>query len=310
MLTKLRWWLKALLYSCTALILLEGVLRFGLGFGSIPVYHTSAVYEYGLSPNQELTRFGKHFKINAAGMRSEALGEGEFRILKFGDSVLNGGVATDQPMLASSILESRLSATFPEKGLRVLNVSAGSWGPDNAYAWMQTHGDFHARAIVLLFSSHDWQDQMSFQNVVGNVPFYPASQPTWAIGDAITWLLSRHFTRVDWGALPQIPGGQPNPGPHNSGWEAFAAYADSVGIPLLVYHHPARGEWEQGAWMPNGLALQAWLNQNSINTISGLSAGYTAEAYRDDIHPSDVGQRIIADALEQHLQAIIEAHEH
>lgn len=306
----LRWWLKVLLYCSAVLLLLEGLLRFGLGFGSIPVYHSSAVYEYGLSPNQELTRFGKQYTINEAGMRSKALAKDEFRILKFGDSVLNGGVATDQSALASSTLESRLSTRFPEKSLRVLNVSAGSWGPDNAYSWMQAHGDFDARAIVLLFSSHDWQDQMSFQDVVGNVPFYPASQPIWAIGDAFSWLLSRYFTKVNWSTLPQIPGGQPKPRPHNSGWEAFAAYTDSAGIPLLVYHHPTRSEWEQGAWMPHGLALQAWLSQNNINAISGLSAGYTAEAYRDDIHPSDVGQRLIADVLEPHLQAIIDAYEY
>lgn len=307
---KLQWWLRALLYSCAALLLLEGLLRFGLGFGSIPVYHSSPAYEYGLSPNQHLTRFGKQFMVNEAGMRSLPLGHEEFRILKFGDSVLNGGVSTDHDALASSILEGRLAATFPEKGLRVLNLSAGSWGPDNAFAWMQTHSDYSACAIVLLFSSHDWQDQMSFQDIVGNVPFYPASQPAWAIGDAASWLLSRHFTKVDWESLPLIPGAIPKPKAHNSGWDDFATYADTTGIPLLVYHHPTRSEWEQGAFTANGLALQAWLSQHDIKTINGLAAGYTAQAYRDDIHPNDLGQRIIADALEPYLQDIIEAYEY
>jgi len=294
--------LKLLVFAVAALAVAELVLRFGYGFGEVPVYYSSEKYAYALSPDQDMSRFGNRFFINQAGMRSAPLDTGEFRILKFGDSVLNGGVSTDQSDCASSLMESRLDASFPEK-MRVLNVSAGSWGPDNAFAWMQAHGDFDARAIVLVFSSHDFQDLMTFEKVVGNVPFYPESQPATAITDALSWISSRYFTTVDWNALPGA--GEGPRGTFNSGWESFAYHCRNHDIPLLVYHHPTRTECEAGEWNEEGTSLQSLLTELGVEVVSGLEAPCNVDAYRDEVHPDAAGQAIIADALEPALRKII-----
>jgi hypothetical protein len=294
--------LRKFIWLLVGFILLEAILRL-FGFGHLPIYHESVKYEYALEPDQAFTRFGNYFYINAAGMRSDELQQNEWRILKFGDSVLNGGIATDQSDLASNILQSGLKNE--KKNLRVLNVSAGSWGPDNAFAWLKAHGHFDAEILVLLFSSHDWQDQMTFRDVVGRVPFYPEEQPFLAISDALHWSYSRLFDTVEWAELPTIRKAPPT-GDHNLGWVRFLAFAERQNIPLVVYHHANVKEIEKDEWNDNGRLLQDFLKKNRITYTSGFEAGFEKDDYRDEIHPTDEGQAKIAAALQPILKKIIQ----
>ncbi len=308
-------WLKWLIFTLSVLILIEVMLRLVFGFGNLPVYYASAKYEYAIAPNQSMKRFGNDFHTNEAGMRSaslsgngEAAPQQEWRILKLGDSVLNGGTATDQSELASMLMEDSLRRLFPDKGIRVLNSSAGSWGPDNALAWVQEHGHFGAKAIVLVFSSHDWLDCMEFRQVVGQVPFYPNRKPSLALSDAWSWLWSRYVAQVQWAALPQMPG-TPAPTPcrngPNPGWPGWIQFCREQHLPLLVYHHPTQREWERARFNAQGEALQAWLRVHEVPSISGLEAPYSHNAWRDPIHPNALGQQAIARALQPAMIELI-----
>lgn len=303
---KYRFWFKLLAISLLVLVLLEVFLRLIFGFGEIPVYYKSSDYEYALAANQDINRFGNSYYINASGMRSAELGEGEFRILKFGDSILNGGIATDQDELASSVLEARMNIPERPEHLRILNVSAGSWGPDNAFTWMQEHGDFDAKIIVLLFSSHDWQDQMSFQDVVGRISFYPEHQPYTAISDAIRWIFSRYVEHINWNALPKTKRISGETHPYNPGWEAFITYTNENDIPFLVYHHATAEEVLSGKWDEKGKALENFLSEQGAQVVSGLDANFTADDFRDALHPNTSGQQKIADALEPVLNELLQ----
>jgi|SRR5690554_461146 len=288
------------------LVFLEIVLRL-VGFGQVPTYYVSLDYEYAMNPNQDLTRFGNRIFINALGMRSEEVRPDAVKILKFGDSILNGGVATDQSELTSSLLEADLNSSQSlSVDYQVLNVSAGSWGPDNAYAWMEKHGDFNAKVIVLLFSSHDWQDQMRFDNVVGNTPFYPDKKPVLAITDAAYWAYTRMFDTVDWQRLEMLEGGVPNDYEHNMGWDHFLAYANKKGIPLLVYHHADRQECENKKYNKMGQELESFLKDSGVHVISGLNSKLELTDYRDDIHPNAKGLLKIEQAIKPEILKILE----
>lgn len=293
------------MYTIGAVVMLELLLRLAWGFGNIPVYYVSPDFEYALKPSQEMTRFGNKYFINSDGMRSAPLGNGELRILKFGDSVLNGGLAADQDEIASTHLEKRFSHIERKRKVRVLNISAGSWGPDNAFAWMRHYGDFDAAGIVLLFSSHDWQDQMSFDNVVGNVPFYPAKKPDIAITDAINWLYSRYIQKIEWNDLPKIEGAILQQHRFNPGWDRFVSYTRENNIPLIVYHHANLEEIENQEWTEEGKQLEAYLAGQGVEVISGLDAGFGVSDFRDMIHPNESGHVKIADALEPALSKLI-----
>lgn len=116
-------------------------------------------------PNQDGYRFGNHYHYNSYSQRSEEPDTTKQIVLGLGDSVIFGGVQTDQDSLATTRFTQ-------ETGIQMLNISAGSWGPDNCAAYLKEKGLFHAKAMFLLVSSHDAHDNMTFEPVVGVHPSY------------------------------------------------------------------------------------------------------------------------------------------
>ena len=95
-------------------------------------------------------------------------------ILGLGDSVLFGGLQSDQDSIATSIF------TNEEKKYQMLNISSGIWGPDNCAAYLKEKGFFNAKKMFLVVSSHDAYDNMNFSPVVGVHKSYPNRQYTLA----------------------------------------------------------------------------------------------------------------------------------
>ncbi len=91
------------------------------GFCNSPLYYNNPYTGYNLVANQNVRRFGNKFSTNEFSMRSSSLSDGEYRILLIGDSVLNGGVQTDQEKLASTMLDKKYSDEFND--VRVLNLN-------------------------------------------------------------------------------------------------------------------------------------------------------------------------------------------
>ena len=128
--------------SLSLLIVVESSLRFAYGFGKMPLYATSDKYEYMALPNQSGVRLGNRYCFNTFGLRSDEVNPHKKNILGLGDSVIYGGVQTDQDSLATSLFS-------VETGMQMLNISAGSWGPDNCAAYLKEKGMFKARGIFL-----------------------------------------------------------------------------------------------------------------------------------------------------------------
>lgn len=80
---------------------------------------------------------------------------------------------TDQDSLATTRLCSELSA-FMGKKVQVLNISAGSWGPDNCEAYLNRYGMFNGKVAFLVCSSHDAHDNINHQPVVDIDPGMPS----------------------------------------------------------------------------------------------------------------------------------------
>jgi hypothetical protein len=114
----------------------ELFLRSYYGFCQTVLFDEDPSYEYLQKPNQDVFRFRKYSQYNSYSMRSEEVDTLAVKILGFGDSVLNGGVQTDQDSLATSILSDTLSKLYKKK-IQFLNIAAGSWGPDNCYAYLK-----------------------------------------------------------------------------------------------------------------------------------------------------------------------------
>jgi hypothetical protein len=269
--------------------------KYILGLGATPVYIEDDTFEYIYAPDQNITRFNNVIYTNHYSMRSLPLHKNEKRILVFGDSVLNGGNLTSHDKLATTISEKYLQKQ--DKKIRILNISAGSWGVDNAFAYMKKYGDFNASAIILYFSSHDAHDNMTFDKVVGKLRNYPDSQPCCALWDGFyryflpkiekIFLSEKSFSKIN-----KIDTAEN----FNSGWISFIQYCKQKNIPLYVILHPDRKEFENQEYNKNGKSIISLLKRFNILYKLELSNNQV-KYYRDRIHYNNEGQKFLSKEL-------------
>lgn len=295
-------WLKRLSTLLILLVVGELFARFFMGLGDIPIYVEHPAYEYIFAPNQVSWRYGNRIATNSYSMRSGPLSNGDrVRILKIGDSIINGGNHVDNDSLSSAILERQLQQSLQDT-VRVLNISASSWGPDNAAAYLNTHGHFDASMMVVVFSSHDYHDNMHHRKVVGVHQSWPDKKPMSALTDGFSRYIWPKIRGVfsDYDEYAYIKGFDDSA--VNPGWLQLRDYAQQHQMELLVYIHPEKEENKNQAFNANGQALIQMLKDNGIQPFSGLETGLTDSDYRDHIHLNDSGQRKMAQFLRPYLE--------
>lgn len=291
--------LKIFIILFGLLIISELVLRFGFGFCNAVLLEENAAYEYIAKPNQELNRFGSRISYNSLSMRSEEINPKSKKIIGFGDSVLNGGSLTDQDSLASSIISDSLSK-LTGSNIQFLNVSAGSWGPDNCFAYLMEHEDhLSADLFCLVVSSHDAYDNMNFLPIVGVNKNFPSQQYNLAISELIDrYLLPRLFkpSQNTLGINKKTSTTK-----FNSGFLQFKNYCSKNDVQLLIYLHPDQSELKNKAYNSQGQDIINFCKNNDIKLIQELNHLSSDKNYRDHIHPNEKGQRLIAENLIPYL---------
>lgn len=288
-------------------ILGEVALRLFLGMCDAPLYEASKKWEYMACPNQDGYRFGNHYHFNSYRQRSEEPDSTKKIVLGLGDSVLFGGVMTDQDSTSSYVFNS----LCPE--WQMLNISAGSWGPDNCAAYLEHYGLFGAKAMFLLVSSHDAYDNMDFQPVVGVHPSYPDKQYwcAWAeFIDRYVWtrtigklFASKKADDPDAAVLKSIDGTDIKKGGKifNPGFNQLKRIADDAKIPLYICIHPDKNEVAAGKYNEQGEEIIKWCQENGISPILELNEGIKLEMFRDGIHPNEKGQRFEAGLMKKYI---------
>ncbi len=283
-------------------VLLEFTLRFAFGFCDALLYQSSDNYEYIAQPNQDRHRFGAHIHYNSYSQRNEELDSTRVKILGLGDSVIFGGTWMDQNSLATTLFSN-------ETGMQMLNISAGSWGPDNCAAYLKEKGTFGAKAMILVCSSHDAYDVMSFTPVVGVYPTYPERQYRLAIVE----LMDRYLMpRVRSFFLKQKQRLDPDAAVvnkmsqkfvakksllFNPGFDQLKNMADSLHIPFGVYLHAETGELMQGSYNEMGYEIMEWAEKNGVPLMKGMDRGENESMYKDMIHLNGKGQKHLAASL-------------
>lgn len=269
-----------------------------MGLHHYPLYVEDTAYEYIHAPNQDLRIYRNKFSTNAYSMRSLPFRpqHDTLVILLIGDSIINGGNQTDQDSLASTLLEQRLQR---EMGLpyRVLNIGAGSWGPNNAATYLTRHGTFNADMVVLVASTHDAVDNMTFRKVVGIYPNYPATNYS------LAWykVIERGLQQVrkvfreppPREELLQIDAGKS----FNAGFQKLYELTDTLGIPFVIYLHSTRQEMTSGNLPPNADRILSFADSMQIAVVNELDLPIKPIHYRDDIHFNHRGQRFLSDQL-------------
>ena len=286
---------KYLIALAVIVVVTELVARLGFDIGQKPLYSENTYYEYALQPNQNISRFHNKYITNGYGLRSKNLRKKDKkRVLLFGDSVLNGGTNLDQEETMTYILEDQLVSYYKDS-IGVYAASAGSWGVENAYRFLEQKIDFDFDVIILIFSSHDYNDNMHHRKVVGEQPAWPNKQPLLAIGDlwfnGVVPRLNSLIGRNNYNYLDGFDDSNPSPG-----YTLFKAYSDSLNIPMFVYVHPEKSELKKKSFNSKGLALLKSLEQNNIVNLDGLNTEKEI-AYLDNIHINEFGHSAIPNSI-------------
>jgi hypothetical protein len=300
----------------TVLILIAGGelgARYGLGLGHPPLSQPHPTIEYLFKPNQDVYRFGNHFVTNRYGMRSadfppQKSSPAELRIMVYGDSVINGGNLTDQSHLATSLVQQALARDL-HRPVIVGNISAGSWGPPNQLAYLRQFGVLDADIVVLVLSSSDYDDAPTFEPL--NPLTHPTEPPISALWEGVVRYLPRYFGARSINEAGQVP--DPAQRPNKRDIEiSLAAIHDFLlevrreGARPLVLQHWTETEVHNQQPIAGYAEIRSVVTDN--NTPIGedgprLRARQAAgrNPFRDDIHPNEEGQRVLADLLLEEL---------
>jgi lysophospholipase L1-like esterase len=299
---------KRVLYSLIAMVsmiaITEILLRLIWGFGDMVLFREDKHFEYITEPNQVRFRFGNRIAYNEHSMRSNPLlGSDTCIVLGFGDSVLNGGTLTDQDNLATSIAERELN-----KKMRILNISSASWGPDNCAAYLKQVGDFKAKMIFLMVSSHDAYDNMTFERTVGHHGSYPDRQYAAATYELVArYVIPRIINAIGPSAKANyyrtddlmINRGTVK---FNPGFELLRTYAIQKKIPFIVFLHQEAAEIIKRQYFPQGEEIVKYCKENNVKLISGLEVGENSSHLLDNIHLNKKGHEFWAEIILQTIQ--------
>lgn len=296
-------------FKCLSIFLIsfsifEIILRYVFGFCDAVLYQSSPAYEYIAQPNQHRYRFFSHIDYNSYSQRSDEPDSTKTIVLGLGDSVIFGGTMLDQDSVATTLFSK-------ETGMQMLNISSGSWGPDNCAAYLKEKGTFGAKAMVLVCSSHDAFDIMSHVPVVGIYPNYPDKQYKLAIWEVIDRYLMPRVKVYFRGKQLLDPDAQvvekvkSDEGVANKalnfdpGFDQLLQISEGKHIPFFIYLHPEVGEVMSRKYKEGGLMIIEWAKTHHIKLIDGLNEGVTVDMYRDVIHLNEKGQRNLANSLKK-----------
>lgn len=301
-------------YICLICLLLiggaEGYLRLSWGFCDAILVQADPEFEYIAQPNQDRYRFKHHIVYNEYSQRNEAVDSSRMIILGMGDSVINGGTLTDQDSLATTLLTNTL--TVDGKRVQVLNISAGSWGPDNCMAYLNRYGTFGAAAAFLICSSHDVYDTMDFIPVVDKDISFPSSQYRFALYELVDRYLYPRLLSLGDGLFArremnqaeishiEKEGIHKNGKEFNLGFLAMAEYFRIRKLPFFILLHAEVSEQKQQKYNKKGALIQSFCQENRILVVEDLGLLSLLD-YRDNIHVNESGQRKLYELLKKQL---------
>lgn len=293
-----------IIVSLCLIVFVELILRYVFGFCDAVLYQPSPAYEYIAQPNQHRYRFFSHIDYNSYSQRSDEPDSTKTIVLGLGDSVIFGGTMLDQDSIATTLFSK-------ETGMQMLNISSGSWGPDNCAAYLKEKGTFGAKAMVLVCSSHDAFDVMSHIPVVGIYPNYPDKQYKLAIWEVVDRYLLPRIKVYFRGKQLLDPDAQvvekvkSEEGVANKalnfdpGFDQLLQISEGKHIPFFIYLHPEVGEVMSRKYKEGGLMIMEWAKTHHIKLIDGLNEGIAVDMYRDVIHLNEKGQRNLANSLKK-----------
>ena len=291
---------------CVSLAVGEIYLREVWGFCDSVLMQADPDFEYIAQPDQVRSPFKKRIVYNNYSQRSAPVDSTAFIILGLGDSVINGGTLTDHDSLATTLLSQNLK--IDNSSVQVLNISAGSWGPDNCMAYLERYGTFGASIAFLICSSHDVSDIMDFKTVVDVRSSISSEQycSAWIeLFDRYMWsrLKDNIIVFLYHQKVKRISEIHKSGIGFNPGFEKLATYFKERKIPFLILLHAEVSEQKRGCYNEEGEAIISFCKDHGITFKTDLGV-FTDSDYRDNIHLNEAGQHHLYEVMKDYLLAV------
>jgi|688.fasta_scaffold27608_4 hypothetical protein len=295
----------------------EIMCRFLLGLGDPPLVIRDDNCGYRFLPNQNVWRFGNQISYDEASSRGgipKTSGGKTWMTLVLGDSVVDGLALTDDADTLTGILN---EAVIDRTGHRLVfrALAAGSWGTPQQLGYLKAYGMLGANAVVLILNSGDTVTPAERTD-----PVYPTIKPWTATEE----LVMRYALRCrghllvpsERGSIAHAANVPPEIARSADGTAVGAWCLEEIlrlgrqgTVPMAILVWPGRDEAAHGSWGREVDVMREVAERNSFSLILLMDKvreqpGFERRLYRDGIHPSEAGNRLIAGAILETTQAL------
>lgn len=209
-------------------------------------------------------------------------------LLVVGDSIVWGG----NPYRQEDKLPAQIQKAFAERQfeIAVWPIAAGSWAIVNEANWLIDHPEVlnATETLVFVVNAGDFGRPTSWRN--------PITHPLEPPSSALLYLVQKYIVK--------LPPPAPNPDltvPEQPVGPAWAEAMNACECNVQIWLYPSRAEMSED---PGATALEANFLSVSNDIPEGVSIfrvreipGWSEQMYRDTIHPSTEGVRVLADAI-------------
>ncbi|MBL7071594.1 MAG: SGNH/GDSL hydrolase family protein, partial [Candidatus Omnitrophica bacterium] len=281
-----------------------------------PLFEASDLYGYRLIPNQDIRRFGNRIFYNTQGLRSEPIAPQpsaeSMRILCIGDSITYGGSILDQSETYPYQLESILNSGSKER-FEVLNASAPGWSIPDEESYISAHGIYNSHLVILQISKDDLFQIRCSKDVVGNSPNYPSRKPVLALQEIFVKYLPRvlHTVRSKISAAETtVKAGVAPPEDQLRlnliSLQKIQYQVNSLDGELIVVFIGSRTDDVYKTSLIEAGKKQFFdainaLDIDFVDLDDRFSSSEGDRLLRDKIHPNVEGNRVIVEALAEHI---------
>jgi hypothetical protein len=275
--------MKRILLVVGLLLLSEALVQL-FGLVDVPIYQGNNQIGYILAPNQS----GSFMRLHTWRFNEFSMGAGPFKpdssrfnLLLVGDSLVLGGNPLAEPERLGPQLE-KLT------GWQVWPISAGSWAMQNELTYMRQHPEILEKmdAIVILSNSGDFDVPSSWASDLTHPLHHPFP--------GLIYLARKYILK------PPTPIIKPEMLVVLRDWKHdLKELSQKFQKPIYIYMYPDVEEFHDGVKRHNQLDSKIPLIQTQLGDAAKIykvanDTHWNATLYRDGIHPSGIGNSVLA----------------
>jgi lysophospholipase L1-like esterase len=296
------------LVALGALLFLSEVGLRLVGLGSFPIYQVDSEIGYIPAPNQSgnfLNKNDWHLNDKSMGVPENFESTEKTDLLVIGDSLVHGGNPYRHRDKLGSQLQKKLGEDF-----HIWPVGAPSWGFLNEKEYLDRHAEVLVGidGIVWVFNSGDFQDRSQWWTDAT----HPRTRPLYLS----YYVLNKYLLEGNgalrfpglffWVKSPAPPSTKPIDGEFESFVNELEALKNSHLRVKLVVLYPDKNETENRShdfYESLEQRLKSLLEEEGWSFLSlRESPQWNASLYRDFIHPTPEGNRVLAKIIAEALQ--------